>query len=44
MDLLKLTSEELTDIQGGENWTKTLQIGTLEFRERFRFFRRISDE
>ena len=28
---VELTSEELTDIQGGENWTKTPEIGTLDF-------------
>ena len=43
---VELTSEELTDIQGGENWTKTLvdwYIGTLDFVEVL-VFRRISDE
>ena len=34
---VELTWEELTDIQGGENWTKTLADWCLGFRRGFGF-------
>lgn len=34
---VELTSEELTNIQGGENWTKTLVDWYIGFRRGFGF-------